>query len=397
MIDVKEVIEEAKSKKAVDKIFKNEKAKNGKPYWFQVMVDGKRVTKRGYKTRPEARKARNDYETQLHRGEYFDLTKVTYCSYFRDWLDGRSNIADSTRAMYESYLKTHITPFFKEMNLAKITPMDIQKFIKCLRDKNLSDEMVKRIYSTVSASLNAAVTMEIIPKNMATKIPKQDRPRVERQERQIWSNESIKELLKNARDDTRYWIAVFLAVMTGMRQGEILGLQWGDIDFERNVLHIRRNLKKDKSGYSNLKTSGSKRTISISPLTVWVLQEQQTRIDSEKNLLGNKYQDNDLVVCTSLGTPAKASKVLHAWNRLCELYKPTHEPSMTFHDLRHMSASIMLNDKTDIRVVSRRLGHSTVTTTLDVYSHLLPTAQEDAALSLDRSVGFNYAERTLLQ
>jgi integrase len=389
--------EETKPKMAKDKINKNESVKNGRPYWFQVMVGGKRVTKRGFRTKGEAQKARAELETQLYKGEYIDPSRVAFGKYFIDWLDGRNNIADSTRDMYQSYFKTHIDPFLGKISLSKLSPLDIQKFIKCLREKNLSDEMIKRVYSTVSTSLNSAVKMEIISKNVASKIPQQDKPKVERHEREIWKNESIRILLEKSKGETRYWEAVFLAVMTGMRQGEILGLQWSDIDFDRNVLNVRRSLKKDKSGYTGLKTSSSRRTISLSPMTIKVLKELSGRVELEKEYLGEKYQDNNLVVCTSLGTPAKASKVLHAWNRLCEKYKPDGEPDITFHDLRHQSASIMLNEGTDIRIVSKRLGHSTVTTTLDVYSHLLPTAQEDAALTMDKSIGFNYEEPPLLQ
>jgi integrase len=361
------------------------------------MVDGKRVTRRGFNTIGEANKALIEIENSLHKREYIDPARMTYGEYFLQWLEGRDNIADSTRDMYESYFRTHIGPHLGEIPLSKLGAIDIQKFIKYLRDKDLSDEMVKRVYSTVNASLNAAVTMEIIPKNAASRIPKQDKPRVEKREREIWKNESIRYLLEQSKGDTRYWIAVFLAVMTGLRQGEILGLQWSDIDYDKNVLHVRRNLKKDKSGFSKLKTAGSRRTISLSPLTITMLKEQQSKVDVERERLLEKYQDNNLVVCTSLGTPAKASKVLHAWNRLCEDYKPADEPDITFHDLRHQSASIMLNEGEDIRVVSKRLGHATVMTTLDVYSHLLPTAQEGAALSMDKAVGFKYEGPSLLQ
>jgi integrase len=395
MAKTKEVVEE--KNKPRDGIFENENVQNGRPFWFQVMVDGKRVTRRGFKTRPEAKKARIKLEAELLKGEYLDPVRTTYGKYFKDWLEGRNNIADSTREMYNSYFKTHIDPFLGKMALSKITPLDIQKFIKYLRDKDQSDESVKRIYATVSASLNSAVSMDILSKNVAAKIPKQDKPKVDRKEKDIWKNESIRQVLKDSREATRYWIAVFLAVMTGMRQGEILGLRWTDIDYERNVIHIRRGLRKDRKVFTKLKNTGSRRTISISPLTVWVLQEQAERVALEKAELGDAYQENNLVVCTSLGTPAKASKVLHAWNRICEQFKPKDEPEMTFHDLRHQSASIMLNEKADIRVVSQRLGHSTVQTTLNVYSHLLPNAQEADASNMDSLIGFQYESTNILQ
>ncbi|MBU7314067.1 tyrosine-type recombinase/integrase [Paenibacillus oleatilyticus] len=380
------------------KIYKNEKAKKN-PYWFQIMVNGKRVTRRGFRTKGEAQKARDELSTQLNKGEYIDPSKALFRDYFLEWLENRKNLADSTVDMYDSYFRNHIDPALGKIPLSKITPTDILNFIKTLRNtktksgENLSDEMVKRVYSTVNTALNSAVTMEIIQKNVASKIPKQDKPKVVRQERQIWSNDSIRVFLKKTKGETRYWIAIFLAVMTGMRQGEILGLKWSDIDFDKSVLYVRRSLKKDKTGFTNLKTASSRRTISLAPYTIMLLKEQQEKIAMEKEYLGDDYQDNDLVVCTSKGTPAKATRVLHAWNRLCEKFKPEHEPRITFHDLRHQSASIMLNDGTDTRVVSGRLGHSTVTTTLDVYSHLIPTAQENAAVALEKTLGFNVEQQ----
>jgi integrase len=180
--------------------------------------------------------------------------------------------------------------------------------------------------------------------------------------------------------------------MTGMRQGEILGLRWSDIDFEKSVLHVRRSMKKDKEVTSKLKTAGSKRTIALSPLTIDVLLEHRQFLEDEREeriAAGKDYFDTEHVVCNSQGKPTRASKILDAWYRLCNKYKPEHEPDITFHDLRHQSASIMLNEREDVRVVSKRLGHSTIHTTMKVYSHLLPNAQESAALSLDKAVGFN--------
>jgi integrase len=373
-----------------DKIYKNEAAKNGKPYWFQVMVNGKRRTRRGFRTKGEASKARAELETQLHKGEYVDPSRVSYGQYFQEWLEGRDNIEETTRELYRSFFNNHINPVLGETALSKLTALDIKRLIKSLRQKKLSDGMVQRVYATVNASLNSAVAMDILAKNAAAKIPKEDKPRVEQKERQIWGNDSIRHLLEKGKNDTRYWIAVFVAVMTAMRQGEILALRWSDIDFDKAVLYVRRSLRKDKVDFKKVKTASSRRTISLSPLTLAVLKEQQRIVQAEKASHGDKYEDYDLVVCSGKGTPARAAKVLEAWYRLCKKHKPIHEPDITFHDLRHQSASIMLNEREDIRVVSKRLGHSTVMTTLNVYSHLLPTAQQEAAMSLDKSVGFHY-------
>lgn len=374
--------------KTKDNIYFNENAKNGKPYWFQLMVDGKRVTRRGFRTITEAKKARAELTADMARGNYIDPAKVTFGEYFEEWLRERDSIEETTKLNYESLYRTHIKDKLGSIPLSKLSPLDIKKFISQLKTKHLGDESIRRIFNTVSASLNAAERLEIISRNPAAKIPPEDRPKVTKKEREIWSNESVKLVLSSSKGSTRYWIAFFLAVMTGMRQGEIFGLKWADIDFDRNTIRVRRSLRKDTAELKKVKTESSERVISISPITAGFLQEHRHIIELEKKNLGRNYEDNDLVVCSRLGTPARASKVLQIWYDLCDKYKPEHEPRITFHDLRHQSASIMLNEREDIRVVSKRLGHSTVNTTLNVYSHLLPTGQEQAVLSLDRAVGF---------
>jgi integrase len=363
-------------------IRKNEEAKKN-PYWFQIMVNGKRVTKRGFKSKTEAKLAMAEVVNELNKGDYVDPTKMTFGDYFKDWIANRTNLATTTRITYESYYKVHIEDkSIGKIPLPKLSALNVQNFIKELREKPLSDGMVKGIFKTINASLNAAEKMGIVNKNVADKIEK---PTVKKQERSIWSNDSIKHMLTLSKGESRYWIAVFLAIMTGMRQGEILGLKWSDVDIEKKLIYVRRGLRKDSTEFTDLKTEKSRRIISISPRTVEVLQQHKEMIELEK-LSKKKYTDHDLVVCTSKGTPSSSSRIIATWKRVQDKYKPESEPRITFHDLRHQSASIMLNDGTDIRIVSQRLGHSNVSTTLNVYSHLLPNAQEEAAQSLDNLI-----------
>lgn len=367
-------------------IRENKSAKKN-PYWFQVMVNGKRVTRRGFRTKGDARKALAEVVTELSSDTYIEPNRMTYGDYFVKWLEGRRNIAYSTRQMYDSYFRTHIDPFLGKYQLSKITALIIDDFVNELRGKGLSSEMVKRVYSVVSASLNNAVKKELIPRNVANNIEK---PRVKRDERKVWSVAGMTDFLAKSRGESRYWIAVFMAVMTGMRQGEILALKWEDIDFDRKVIHVKRNLQKDGTNFSDLKTEKSRRVISVSEDVLGILREQRHKQRLERVSLGVAYQNNDLVVCSSKGTPARATKVLHAWNVMCEKFKDPSEPDMTFHDLRHMHATIALTSgAVSITEVSRRLGHSNVTTTLNTYSHLLPTQQEKLAEVFDKLISFD--------
>ncbi|NRF91552.1 tyrosine-type recombinase/integrase [Paenibacillus frigoriresistens] len=370
-----------------DYIYEDENAKKN-PFWFQVMINGKRVTRRGFKSRGEAKKARAALITELSKGEYVEPAKMLFGAYFEQWLSARANIAYSTRKMYESYFRTHIDPILGQIPLSKITAVHIEQLITSLREKELGDEMVKRIFATVNASLNAADKKDLVSKNVANKIEK---PTVERKERLVWDIETVRDFFQSTKDESRYWIAAYIAVMTGMRQGEILALRWSDIDLEKGVIQVRRNLVKNLTIFTGLKTEKSRRTIAISQQIISILKEQKEKNELEKQNPKINYEDNDLVVCSSKGTPATATKVIHAWKTMQSRYKPAHAPTITFHDLRHTHASILLKQGVHPKVVSERLGHSTITITLDTYSHLLPNMQEEAAASLEDTIGMQFS------
>lgn len=362
-----------------DGIYENTEAKKN-PFWFQVMVNGKRVTRRGFRTRGDAKKARAALIAELSKGEYVEPAKMSFGSYFLTWLDSRRNIARSTRDMYGSYFRTHINPVIGDVPLHKLTPLHIDQLVNACRDKGLADETVKRVFSTVNAALNAAERKDIIAKNVANKIEK---PTVKRAERPIWTTESVAKFFRDSKGSSRYWIVAFIAVMTGMRQGEILGLRWSDVDLERGVIQVRRNLLKNKGVFDNLKTEKSRRVIAISEQVIKALNEHKEFLEAEKVLAGEEYIENDLVIPSTKGTPATATKVIKSWNAMQKKYKPESEPTITFHDLRHTHASILLRQGVHPKVVSERLGHSTITITLDTYSHLMPNLQAEAVQKID--------------
>jgi integrase len=372
-----------------DYIYEDENAKNN-PFWFQVMINGKRVTRRGFKTRGEAKRARAALITELSKGEYVQPSKMTFGAYFQQWLSGRkanNNIAISTGKMYKSYFDTHLEPLLGNIPLSKITAEHAKSLISTMRKKGLSDEMVKRVFATFNASINAAVKEDSLVKNVANKIEK---PVVKRVERMVWDTETVKEFFEKSKGASRYWVAAYLAVMTGMRQGEILALRWSDIDMLKGVIQVRRNLVKNTAIFTGLKTEKSRRVIAVSQQVISILNEQKQNNELEKSNPKVKYEDNDLVVCSQRGTPATATKVIHAWRTMQKSYKPETAPIITFHDLRHTHASMLLSQGEHPKVVSERLGHSTITITMDTYSHLLPHMQENAAVSLEDTIGMHF-------
>ncbi len=165
-----------------------------------------------------------------------------------------------------------------------------------------------------------------------------------------------------------------MALVTGMRQGELLGLRWKDVDLEKGHLTISQTLSHDG------KTKSSLRKILLPASTVAKLKKHRAVVLKEKLSQGEEYQDNDLVMCTPSGTPINPANVRRSLN---VLIKKAAVPKIRFHDLRHTHATLLLAKGVNVKVISERLGHSNIKITLDTYSHVLPTMQEDAVNKIE--------------
>ena len=347
--------------------------------WYYVLetkVSGKRkqIKKRGFRTKREADRALTEAENAVNQGTYIQPSKLSYGQYITDWMNNRKhNLSNQTFMMMQGNINKHILPSLGDELLAEIRANTIAHFITELRGKGLADSTVKRIFSIVNTSLYDAEKMELITKNYAGIVEK---PKVLRKDITVWSVEETTKFLNVVRVD-RLYIAFHLAIATGMRQGEILGLRWQDVDYDNGVLCVRQTLSHDgKLLMSGAKTASSIRTIAIDPQTVEALKKQRRIVLKEKMGLGSHYKDNDLVVCTALGTPVTPRNLMRTYYRIL---KQNALCSITFHDLRHTHASLMLRQNIHPKVVSERLGHSKIQITLDTYSHLMPNMQQDAA------------------
>lgn len=362
--------------------------KRGKSWYYHVdlgkdSITGKRrrKTKGGFKTKREALEALNKINYELSKGIYIEPSKMLYGDYFKEWLNNRKyNLNSQTYKGYESYARNHILPILGHIPLVNLTPIAIENFITILRDKGLSNESVKRIYSVVNASLNDAVRKELLAKNVASLIEK---PKGSRKEIQVWDVEQVQRFLQVA-DGDRLYIAFHLALMTGMRQGEILGLRWTDIDFNTKTIYVRQTLTHDgKEFQEKTKTLLSTRPVAIDDETINALLRQKEVIARDKERAKDSYVNHNLVVCTSKGTPVNPRNVLRSLERLIA---KANVPKITFHDLRHTHATLLLKQNVHPKIVSERLGHSTVKMTLDLYSHLLPNMQEEASKNLSKVI-----------
>jgi integrase len=171
-----------------------------------------------------------------------------------------------------------------------------------------------------------------------------------------------------------------------MRRGEVLGLKWSDIDFKRSSIYVQRSLSRTKEKgleFTDLKNSGSDRVIAVSPFVIEVLKKHKEKQDEDKRKLESMYDDNDLITCSFTGTPMEPRNLLRQYY---SLIKKVGVPKITFHDQRHLHATLLLHMNVHIKVVSDRLGHSRVQVTLDTYSHSSDELQRETANQFEKEL-----------
>ena len=171
-----------------------------------------------------------------------------------------------------------------------------------------------------------------------------------------------------------------LAIATGLRQGELLGLRWQDIDLHAGRLSVRHTLQEGERTLADVKTERSKRTLRRGSAAVTALREQRRRVLEARGAAGSRWQDGDFVFVAANGSPLDGRNVTH---ELQAALRRAGLPRQRFHDLRHAFATLMLEAGEDLAIVSRSLGHATITTTADVYAHLTPAMQERSAARMD--------------
>ncbi|UNL85724.1 tyrosine-type recombinase/integrase [Priestia koreensis] len=338
----------------------------------------KRKKKRGFKTKKDAEKALAIIEAEVYKGVYFEPSTILFKDHLLEWFKiKRNSINFQTADTYQSFIVNRIVPSLGTIALSALSPLNLQSYVNTLKEEGLASSTVKKIYNIIKGALDYALNMELLHSNPIKKV---QLPKDKKKEMSVWSVEEIKSFLTIAKKD-RLYMAFHLAITTGMRRGEILGLRWKDIDFDRGILYVRQTLSKDgKQFLVGAKTESGVRSIKLPNETVSALLAQKKSICNDKQSLVNDYVDHDLVVCTSKGTPMNPNNLKRTY---LKLIKEANVQEIRFHDLRHTHATMLLAQGISAKVISERLGHSNIKTTLDTYSHVLPNMQEEAANQID--------------
>jgi integrase len=206
----------------------------------------------------------------------------------------------------------------------------------------------------------------------------------------VWDDEQVRLFLNTAKSNRTY-IAFLLALSTGMRQGEVLGLSWSDVNWSSSTIAVRQAYTKSFKGHAlqETKTASSIRTVALPSQVLEALRQHRLKQAEERLAIGEKYNDQGLVVQSQVGTPIGPRNLLRTWY---SLLKKSKLSPIRFHDLRHTHATLLLLQGVHPKIVSERLGHSSIQITLDTYSHLLPNMQAAAAESFGELL--NQPERT---
>ena len=307
--------------------------------------------------------------------------KETLGTFLQRWLEDtvRHSVRGSTYAIYEVLLRLHILPQVGYIRLARLTADDLDALYSRLLDKGLSPKTTRMIHAVLRRALGHAQRRGAVSVNVASIA---DAPSAPRREFRTLSPEEASRLLKAALSDRLYALYV-LALTCGMRQGELLGLRWKDLDLSGAVLHVRQQVCRmaGEWHYSEPKTKAGRRTISLSGSAVEALRERRLAQNKER-LRAQDWEDNDLVFSNRRGCPLDKGNLLR--RSFGPLLERAGLPRIRFHDLRHTAASLLLAENVNPKVVQEMLGHSSIAVTMDTYSHVLPSLQADAAEKMDR-------------
>ena len=284
----------------------------------------------------------------------------------------------SSKGWYEGALRLHVTPKIGRLKMSDLTVDDIAGLIADLQRDGLAPATIRSVLVPVNRVIEHGIRRGVLAANPVKALEKHERPKAQREEMRILNAHEIDALLGHAAD--RYRTLLATAIFTGLRSGELLGLHWSDVDFDQGVVRVRQQVH--RSGLSTpLKTKNAQRAVLLMPTLGRTLREHRA---------GSAYPLGDAHVFTRPdGRPMHPDTVrrfgLHPTVKAAGIDTPG-KPRLRFHDLRHTFASLLIAQGVNVAFASRQLGHASVSTTLNVYTHLFDHA-EHAATVMERLEG----------
>jgi integrase len=342
------------------------------------------------------RGSRKDAEKELRRllrtldtNEHVDPSRLTVKQWLASWLEVvREEVAPRTHERYAEIVKNFLVPALGNLPIAKLAPTHLQNAYTGWatggrRDKKaggLSPQTRRHIHRILSTALTRAVEQQVIARNPCNAFKKKRLPKVERQEMATLTAEQSASLLEAIQHTQVYW-PVLIALSTGMRRGEVLALRWKNVG-DNGVVRVVESLEQTKGGLRFKLHKGDKVRTVILPDFVLEELRRLKREQAESLLAIGVRQTGETLLCGRAdGKPKQPRSLTHEFSVL--MARIPELPRVRFHDLRHSHATQLLAAGVHPKIAQERLGHSTISITMDLYSHVTETMQEDAAARLD--------------
>ena len=353
-------------------------------------ITGKRI--RRYRTvegtKKEAERAMHEFVTELERGIYVANDNISIMEWVQTWLDVYivPNVSPTTLSRYQGMIKRYINPVIGNVRVQQLNTLAVQSWVNSLKvspasGKEMSAATIKHAYHVLKGAMDKAVLAGIIYRSPCAGIML---PKGQKKQAVIYDEKQIRQLL-DAAAGTEMDLVIDMELCLGLRRGELLGLEWGDIDWEHNQVKIIRTrvVVDGKSVVKEPKTATSVRTLDVPLPLMKKLSKHKMQCLSNRLRLGPAYTITDYIIVHPDGKPIYPE---YLSQMLTKLQDKAGLPKCRFHDLRHLCASIMLLQGVNVKVAQERLGHKDIATTMNIYSHVLPSSAREAAEKIGQLV-----------
>lgn len=339
-----------------------------------TLPNGNRRTKSG-KERQEVLDWLAEQRVSAARGTYTTGEDVTLGDFIDSYMRDVAihNLRPRTFESHSGYVRNHIKPELGHIKLSKLRPDHVQAFYAKKLEEGLAKRTVEYMHAILHKILKQAVRWDLVARNVTDLV---DPPRPKQTPPKVWTTEQVKTFL-DAVKDHHYYLIYLIAIYTGMRQAEILGIHKQDIDLENGIINVKNQVQPIRGKglvVTQVKTEKSKRPVTL-PETVLTLL--RTHLESV---------ESGLIFTASKGNTASAIWPHNLYRHFKATIEKLELPDVTFHSLRHFHATLLLQAGTNPKIVQERLGHSSVMLTLDTYSHVMPSLQEEVALKVEEQL-----------
>ena len=352
-------------------------------------ASGKRIryTKTFHGTKREATKELNLFAAECQKGYVNKPTALTVDDiaqiYKQEYVD--RFLKKTSQKSFNGIYKNWISPFLGNLKAGKVTRLEIQKFVNQISDKGRSPKTVRNIYAFTTGIFKYAVEMNLIADTPCKNIKL---PKKEKVESKFYSLDDVNKMLKAidtlSDEDYQYKIIIQIALFGGLRKGEILGLDWDDVDFENCTLHIQRSRQQETGGaiYEDTpKTLNSIRKI-VLPEQIFTNLRSLKSYQAQKQLEGKYRIKSNAIFINAIGEPIGPQVLQRRFKKFCVENNLTY---LGLHALRHTHASILTSmNEVDLTSMSKRLGHSQISTTLNIYTHLINNKEQQISNNLEQ-------------